>query len=729
MIGEAARNGFKTHPVLKSPAIYSNLKILFKNDLIKSKKDESTAYYYEKSLHHGESNPVETSKEFLGSLWKSVEGTEGYDLGETRIYVGKPAYPAIEEARYVRNLKTVFKELGFAKSPVLVYEPYALYYYCRFGLCKPFLPHSGTIANILVIDHGGGTINSCIIQTTRTGKLKKSRPSAPHASRHGGGLLDQFLLIRAIKRHNLPPEMLLQIFADRSELRIVEKELLLVQLEELKIRLFTEACPEEIIQGEIREHNVPGIPKPWPLSISKRDVREGFLEVWSGCHATIATTLTTSGIKNIDYVILSGGTCRLGIHKELLKRDFSDFFVPETEFIDISSHEKPVAFGLAIQALLDSYAKAEIVESKTEEHDENLSNYVARDIRVAVGTDDVEDGPKYALGDELVIRSGTPKTNVWKGENERQISLRSKPKRVFRYAFFCQGPSLLTDSAESQRQPEVIEGEDVLIKRRHWDDLERRITVRLNVNEEGRCKPRFYLAPTKAPKYFEPDRAGYNLYVPDLEERPPVAVQTKEESQIYTPNLAIDFGTSTTCICGIDLAAGKVALQSDQPLISEAPDIGYFGSSAASVVQDDLSDPKAALRRLCLSQSLAKSERLFRDGHFSQAVFEALKEIEITTREKAGNPIARDGKKLIGRNLMGRVLGSDSPLLQVSEDMNIQIAYRELLQGLMGIRNQFAHESPDVGPWDAVVWLGLANKLLQGISTAMAVSGETEEGH
>ncbi|MBI3670158.1 MAG: hypothetical protein HY237_10310 [Acidobacteria bacterium] len=448
LVGEAARAGPQSHPVPKKTPIYSNLKILFKSDLIRKRTDLGHSYFYEKVLHIGESTPRETTREFLSVLWKNLDGAEGFDRSDTRPYIGKPAYGEEEERRFSKNIREIFRELGFSKAPVLVYEPYALFYYCRFGLAKPFVREDGKGSNILVVDQGGGTVNTCIVQTTRTGNLKKSRPKSPQASQHGGSLLDQYLLIRAIKQHRLPLEDLLQIFTDRSELKIVDKEQLLLQVEELKIRLFEQdGSSGEVVEGLLAEHNLPGVPRPWRVSFSKKDVRDGFLQVWSGCHSTIATTLRTSGVEKVDFVILAGGTCRLGFHKELLKRDFGDFFAADTQFIDISSHEKPVAYGLAIQALLDSEipdGEAESdkeVESPGSADDENLAEYVARDLKVAIGTDAEEEQPLYNLAEEVVIAAGAPKTELWEKGVEKSIPLQRKPKRQLRYAFFSERPA------------------------------------------------------------------------------------------------------------------------------------------------------------------------------------------------------------------------------------------------------------------------------------------------
>jgi len=646
-----------------------------------------------------------------------LDSPEALVSPSTRVYIGKPAYPAKIEERYSKSIRQIFKELGFGCNPNIVYEPYALFYYCRYGLGKDFSRGDGQFSNILVIDHGGGTINSCVIQATSTGKLKRARPQAPHASQHGGGMIDQHLLIRALERQKLSTETLLQIFTERSELRLVEKEYLLLQMEHLKIALFTEGSSTlESIEGCIEEHTIPEVPKPWKISFSKKDVKDGFLKVWSGCHATIATTLRTSGIDKIDYVLLAGGSCRLGFHKELIVRDFSDFFNPQTEFIDISSHEKPVAYGLAIQALLDSYAQGEVIEVAEDERDENLSDFVARDLKIAVGTDNEVSAKPYDLAEEIILNAGTAKTEVWEKGVDRQFNLRSKPKRILRYAFFSEGPNLLKDSHSQELVPELTEGEDIQIKRSRLNDLERRIRITLEVNSDGRVSPHFYLAPSKAPKYCEPDRGSYHLYVPDLEARRP-AIQLSKPAEPTSLLLAIDFGTSSTCVCGVDIQQGQALLHSAQALVPQPTAIGYLGHQTKSSLADELRNLQTLFADLEFHASVIScSGKLFRDGHYSQAVFDSFKAVEAAIKDASGRPTDPKGKELYGRPLVMKAFDVDSPLIRVSDDTNVQLAYRDLASSLLGVRNDFAHEgTQEIRPSQAIKWLGMASVLLKAI--------------
>lgn len=733
LIGEDALTGFQSDPVLTKSPIYSNLKTLFKSDLLRRKKDLGHSYLYHKSLGILETSPREVSREFLGNYLRGLDAFRNTPMSEAQIYLGKPAYPQESERRFTENIREIFKDLGLRKPPKMIYEPYALFYFCRFGLQKSFVRPGSQGSHVLVLDHGGGTINTCIVKTTSKGKLTKARPKGPYASQHGGSLLDQFLIIGAIRKLNLPIDCVLQILTEKNELKVLQKERLLLAVEKLKIDLFTEKSGRETVEGSIEDHNIPGVPRPWKLSFSKQDAREGFHEIWRGCHDTIAATLKAAGVSKLHYVILAGGTCRLGYHKDLLNKDFSDFIEPTTEFIDVSDYEKPVAYGLAIQAVLDSMQEKSEQFSSVEKTDENLSEYVARDLSVRIASANSNQEHFRTLADEIVVHAGDSKAKLWDEGVEKPISLSGKPKRLFCYSFVSGSPSKKrakddegtlvavqpTPPSDHGVEEDVVEGETVLVRQAYLSRLERGITLKLHVNDQGKARPQFFLAPKKSPRYFEPDRAAYTLYIPDLEAR------GFDQKQVQPPHanpscVAIDFGTSTTCACGIDLDEAKASILTDKPLLSYAPRISY-ASVTLEADGRDYRKPIAVLKSMNIDPRLvAGSQRLFEDGHFGDAVFAAFKVVEQVVRDKAGNPRAKAGGDLYGRYLMNKVFTSENPIIIVSGESGTQDAYRDLFAGIMGIRGaKFAHDPYlTTTPWEAIVWIGLASLLLDVIPPA-----------
>jgi uncharacterized protein (TIGR02391 family) len=121
------------------------------------------------------------------------------------------------------------------------------------------------------------------------------------------------------------------------------------------------------------------------------------------------------------------------------------------------------------------------------------------------------------------------------------------------------------------------------------------------------------------------------------------------------------------------------------------------------------------------------SERLFKDGHYSQAIFEAYKTLNNFVKEKSGR------LDLDGKDLMTKVFGFkyegckilSSPVLQLNElssqsDIDEQEGFKFLLMGAMiGIRNPKAHESvTQSDPFRTLEYLALASLLIKKVEEA-----------
>jgi uncharacterized protein (TIGR02391 family) len=108
------------------------------------------------------------------------------------------------------------------------------------------------------------------------------------------------------------------------------------------------------------------------------------------------------------------------------------------------------------------------------------------------------------------------------------------------------------------------------------------------------------------------------------------------------------------------------------------------------------------------------SEKLFRDGYYSQAILEAYKMINIVVREKSGR------KELDGHGLMSTVFSVDKPILKLNDlqetsDRDEQRGFMELFMGAMtGIRNPKAHDVVNQkDPIRTLEYLALASLLVR----------------
>ena len=110
------------------------------------------------------------------------------------------------------------------------------------------------------------------------------------------------------------------------------------------------------------------------------------------------------------------------------------------------------------------------------------------------------------------------------------------------------------------------------------------------------------------------------------------------------------------------------------------------------------------------------SERLFLDGHYSQAIFEAYKAVISLVKEKSG----RDD--LDGQKLMATVFSYENPILRLNSlrtksEQNEQMGFMFLFMGAtVGIRNPKAHDIIDQADQiRALEYLALASLLARRV--------------
>lgn len=108
------------------------------------------------------------------------------------------------------------------------------------------------------------------------------------------------------------------------------------------------------------------------------------------------------------------------------------------------------------------------------------------------------------------------------------------------------------------------------------------------------------------------------------------------------------------------------------PLLDVSAEIGYVGHQRQTTLVEDLKKATQALEELELHSTVTQcSAKLFRGGHYAQAVFESLKALESCVKTVAGFPKDPRGNELYGRPLIMKVFDVDSPLIQISDDANV----------------------------------------------------------
>jgi uncharacterized protein (TIGR02391 family) len=122
----------------------------------------------------------------------------------------------------------------------------------------------------------------------------------------------------------------------------------------------------------------------------------------------------------------------------------------------------------------------------------------------------------------------------------------------------------------------------------------------------------------------------------------------------------------------------------------------------------------------------AVSRNLFEDGHFAQAVFEAVKRFDNEVRERS---ISCGKGAFFGVALMKEVFSPERPVISVAEcstttGQNIQKGMMYLSMGLISrIRNPLGHENVTMPLEEAKVWIGLISQLMKDLKRAPPVVG------
>lgn len=118
----------------------------------------------------------------------------------------------------------------------------------------------------------------------------------------------------------------------------------------------------------------------------------------------------------------------------------------------------------------------------------------------------------------------------------------------------------------------------------------------------------------------------------------------------------------------------------------------------------------------------AVSSKLFADGHYKQAIQDALVEVITRVKEVASYPKDNNGKELDGDQLMNRAFGcdgEDEPLIKLngladSFDKAEQRGFMYLYKGIVGIRDKKAHLNfIQSDPYRTMEYLCLASLLMR----------------
>lgn len=176
-----------------------------------------------------------------------------------------------------------------------------------------------------------------------------------------------------------------------------------------------------------------------------------------------------------------------------------------------------------------------------------------------------------------------------------------------------------------------------------------------------------------------------------------------------------------------DPRGGTMRYFAEKVVVNDLPN-GPFADMAHTEVylSKELPPRKAPVRRISFEELhpavVETSTGLFADGHFSGAVGEAFKSIEVRVRDLLGAETS-------GTKLMDEAFGGKEPRLNVSihegqSGQDEQAGFHAIFRGVMlGIRNPGAHELVvDQDPQEALEYLALASLLHRRLDSSTAGS-------
>lgn len=565
----------------------------------------------------------------------------------TKILVAEPlalADASVSHDKWLQNYRESLRRilsgkiLGFDEVDFMP-EPFAVFQYYRYGVRHALVAQKEQ--NVaLVIDFGGGTFDTCVIETTKAGDIsqtgRNAKPLAARSSPMGG-----FALNRLIAE-----ELLLQVVVkgpDRTALRAALREYqrlknledralsvekyaafarnyrtLLRSVEQAKC-LVCNGMPTWRLDADLPRAvgctvEVPSRPLEEGSPIAPQRLDAGLLrriyeeQVWKQhllpvVKDTIGRASAELGSKPITVVLLSGGSSNIRWLKPLLERDLAAA-LPEAEVLELSENfQEIVAKGLAVECARRFYTGGDgdfravtynrlCLGLNPNSTGLEFKRYIPEDRDQR----DVETDPGVLMPSATFLRKSIGQPIRWK------VRPTNLPTRNLDYYFM-----------RSSFDTEDIAARQNLNHRLPTPAGVRMgptVGVELLVREDGTAEPSFL--------YGRGERDGRTTIVKGEPFYLDMTFATEEVPG--SSYMGFDFGTSTSSICFVDQADIKtyVARSGDKTWRSL--------SSLVDTLPYPAAYPLAHLISATSEERIARAEREAFEGMLSLAVYTALAE-------------------------------------------------------------------------------------------------------
>jgi len=498
----------------------------------------------------------EATQYFLREFLKGIEIPK-------EIIIGEPAERDENwKKNFKRHMKEIFEEL-YGVKPQFFYEPFAVFQYYRHA--EGVFAGESKSENILIIDIGGGTFNSCIISTTDAGYLSrggaKAIPQGFQAELVGGSQLDKDLLgvvvskarEQGIKWKDDPIAR-----AEKSQIPV------LLIVEDAKIKLSQQIGPfgklsedfSHIKQKVYLQKETLHPDTDVEVELTGEDLKGVIRRVWRRHWGEIiAKTVTEAQRKKdfnrLDKILVAGGSSRLPFTKEeihLALRSLVDlqdiYFGQDTG--------KAVAFGIACECMEQVKRNPQLSVGK-------IAPCILNDLYLGfrkTRRDSVVVPKKIHREDGSMSRDGQLLSAPFETE---QLTLRYRidlPFDMEGRLFYCFSDTSFDGDPDMQY---LNTGQDVLSVANKGAKYRRRCELQIDFKINGTIKPTFFFTREGRSGGIESVACG-EFYMENLR---------VQEGESF---LGIDFGSSNSYVARL-LRSQEESVPSEYPSFKIKPEI------------------------------------------------------------------------------------------------------------------------------------------------------------
>ena len=506
-------------------------------------------------------------------------------------------------ANYRDNVRRILLGRNFKEDQInFLPEPFAVFQYYKYGVNHPLLGASKQYA--LVVDFGGGSFDTCIIETDKQGEITgKSRNTSPRSSLsiaaggyHINRKIAEHLFFKYAKDEKTKTDLKkgLEVYKDwrernkdisnsKTELQNFARNFhnTIYQIEDPKIMLCKNIYNWDIdadinvaVPLKFPQEPFSDTPNYFNANLTAEDFKKVFQFVWKEkLEPNIRKVFLQAkeDLKGapITVILLSGGSCNIKWLEKLIYRDFPSQLngVPILPLKD--DFQEVVAKGLAIECARRFYDPNNSGEGDFTSVTYNKLNLVLepdeKGYQLKVFTPTKENPIPAANSQCVLLPSASSLRNLFDKPLQWKVKLDRPPRRILDYYFLRSGFSPYKenlDNENSEFDSNETKYSDDLLNLSHTVytpsdcNFDNNIHVELTIGKETKtAKAKFiYRMGTSERDRVAVEGKPFYLDMTDTQDNP--------TSKAY---LGLDFGTSNTSVSFIN----QRAIQTYQKRASE----------------------------------------------------------------------------------------------------------------------------------------------------------------